>query len=1077
MLAASAHMPFSDVCSTVSCWALFFSVIFPPAHVLALELAAASSRGSASISHSASASTSSSSSSSAKVTDHHQHHRFFAHRVHHPGSTYSLTVYLDSSLERFSVPGTCLSFPLPMLLPTAPTNTTLAHLTSREQKLNQQQQQQQQCPFKRYTAKTSSSRDYPQKKSSSRAQLQPQLHPQLPDQKARLQHRQRRGKSQAPITMGATTQQQEQERISISAISSASGRLNMNSAQQQQYFMTTPSSVIVEEQQLQQQQQQQQQHYHDYFHRRQKISARNIKRTQHGVRGGTVVGQGKMTRSALRWLAASRHLHTSNNGRQEHHLGRPSTLLDAFLGKDEDASHLLPQETDGCIKLELWRDHQHRDLHYLSAQDELVSTTAEQEDQSGERKEEDAFWQSHIHDVRRDNMLHFDKETSHGAIPVWNTPQSWSHHSERMSPWLALIPCTVQAMDSLLAATRLGAVVVVLYQDQDQDHCESLLRNKDILLLNNTALPSVSVLMLVHNNQTSRHFTSPFDILKKEHDVKADISLNESPEQPKTTIIEQRTLSTVERQQQDKVYNRNSIFLTTGSLVSLFKSGIARGHNLLVQPGSHVPTGASPRNSQKDGSSPSWRTGSEHRTAAAEYERSRHGEVKSMVSTPFLPLYTSSLLKQQDVIVTANRPLSSKGAGAGAGTRDLAVANTRTIDPVTATVPRPDLLLRKQVAAERISVDHYRHDQSVTQRLVQKICSFSPTKFAYDATILARDDSMAGKLAMVVMSTICGVGVGMFGALLFVVALKVRLFQVRRREGQEGGRRSESGGGFHAHLTAVQRQWQAQQLQRENAYKRVIPKGVLDSFGIQTVVHTTSTTMTSTEMLIRPAVAAGFVKVKLEYAKDVIEMEEGLEDGASREEARRERLRTRSSHLFATRSSAVAPDDGPNSVTVTQETIHSGDQNLDRGDVSAEWDTSFEGEELGQMTDSQGEAEDLDMEHIAHDMDHSTTTSHHRQRVIHNEKHGSCAIDHSHAEGDGGELEEEEQEFQEKKLPFANANAQTMCSICLGDYEVGEQVRTLPCYHQYHVECIDPWLLNVASMCPICKRDLWPLST
>ncbi|OAQ35420.1 hypothetical protein K457DRAFT_65973 [Linnemannia elongata AG-77] len=49
-----------------------------------------------------------------------------------------------------------------------------------------------------------------------------------------------------------------------------------------------------------------------------------------------------------------------------------------------------------------------------------------------------------------------------------------------------------------------------------------------------------------------------------------------------------------------------------------------------------------------------------------------------------------------------------------------------------------------------------------------------------------------------------------------------------------------------------------------------------------------------------------------------------------------------------------------------------------------------------------------------------------------------------------------------------------MCAICLGEYEVGDQVRTLPCYHQYHLACIDPWLLNVASLCPICKRDLWP---
>ncbi|KAK3823713.1 MAG: hypothetical protein JOS17DRAFT_665487, partial [Linnemannia elongata] len=66
---------------------------------------------------------------------------------------------------------------------------------------------------------------------------------------------------------------------------------------------------------------------------------------------------------------------------------------------------------------------------------------------------------------------------------------------------------------------------------------------------------------------------------------------------------------------------------------------------------------------------------------------------------------------------------------------------------------------------------------------------------------------------------------------------------------------------------------------------------------------------------------------------------------------------------------------------------------------------------------------------------------------------------------------------ENEELPFANANAQTMCSICLAEYEVGEQVRTLPCYHQYHKGCIDPWLLNVAALCPICKRDLFPSPT
>ena len=67
---------------------------------------------------------------------------------------------------------------------------------------------------------------------------------------------------------------------------------------------------------------------------------------------------------------------------------------------------------------------------------------------------------------------------------------------------------------------------------------------------------------------------------------------------------------------------------------------------------------------------------------------------------------------------------------------------------------------------------------------------------------------------------------------------------------------------------------------------------------------------------------------------------------------------------------------------------------------------------------------------------------------------------------------EEVEEEEEANLPFANANAQTMCAVCLAEYELGDQVRTLPCFHQFHQSCIDPWLLQVAALCPICKRDL-----
>ncbi|ERT00029.1 RING finger domain protein [Sporothrix schenckii 1099-18] len=48
------------------------------------------------------------------------------------------------------------------------------------------------------------------------------------------------------------------------------------------------------------------------------------------------------------------------------------------------------------------------------------------------------------------------------------------------------------------------------------------------------------------------------------------------------------------------------------------------------------------------------------------------------------------------------------------------------------------------------------------------------------------------------------------------------------------------------------------------------------------------------------------------------------------------------------------------------------------------------------------------------------------------------------------------------------------CSICTEDFEVGEDVRVLPCNHKYHPTCVDPWLINVSGTCPLCRLDLRP---
>lgn len=48
------------------------------------------------------------------------------------------------------------------------------------------------------------------------------------------------------------------------------------------------------------------------------------------------------------------------------------------------------------------------------------------------------------------------------------------------------------------------------------------------------------------------------------------------------------------------------------------------------------------------------------------------------------------------------------------------------------------------------------------------------------------------------------------------------------------------------------------------------------------------------------------------------------------------------------------------------------------------------------------------------------------------------------------------------------------CSICTDDFERGQDIRVLPCNHQFHPACVDPWLLDVSGTCPLCRVDLNP---
>jgi hypothetical protein len=46
------------------------------------------------------------------------------------------------------------------------------------------------------------------------------------------------------------------------------------------------------------------------------------------------------------------------------------------------------------------------------------------------------------------------------------------------------------------------------------------------------------------------------------------------------------------------------------------------------------------------------------------------------------------------------------------------------------------------------------------------------------------------------------------------------------------------------------------------------------------------------------------------------------------------------------------------------------------------------------------------------------------------------------------------------------------CVICLIEYEDGDEIKVLPCGHEYHGECVDEWLGKHNRTCPTCRHDI-----
>ena len=54
---------------------------------------------------------------------------------------------------------------------------------------------------------------------------------------------------------------------------------------------------------------------------------------------------------------------------------------------------------------------------------------------------------------------------------------------------------------------------------------------------------------------------------------------------------------------------------------------------------------------------------------------------------------------------------------------------------------------------------------------------------------------------------------------------------------------------------------------------------------------------------------------------------------------------------------------------------------------------------------------------------------------------------------------------------YNNKNMGKQCTICLGNFVIGKEILTLPCFHFFHVDCISKWLMK-KKICPICLSSI-----
>ena len=63
-----------------------------------------------------------------------------------------------------------------------------------------------------------------------------------------------------------------------------------------------------------------------------------------------------------------------------------------------------------------------------------------------------------------------------------------------------------------------------------------------------------------------------------------------------------------------------------------------------------------------------------------------------------------------------------------------------------------------------------------------------------------------------------------------------------------------------------------------------------------------------------------------------------------------------------------------------------------------------------------------------------------------------------------------------KKDPNVTLSGKAESNVFYSVYDDGDELRILPCFHEYHSHCADTWIKKNPT-CPVCHADVWQLYT